>query len=120
MDTSLHDTYYVVTHFHIILSLGAGISVIIGLYYLADHLLATQLSPMYRVVWITSTSSISWYLYGIQFNGILCTFTTLHLIGFSTMPRRILDYTDQLITWNYISSIGSGITLISLLIMVRL
>ena len=36
------------------------------------------------------------------------------------MPRRIPDYTDQLITWNYISSIGSGLTIISLLMMVRL
>ena len=103
VDIALHDTYYVVTHFHIVLSLGAVITIFSGLFYHSYQLLASQ----YTV------SRLSWYHLFVQFVGILCTFIPLHFLGYNTMPRRIPDFPDILNSWNYISSIGSGITLIS-------
>ena len=55
----------------------------------------------------------------VLFVGILLTFTPLHYLGFNSMPRRILDFPDYINCWNYMSSIGSGITLISFFIILR-
>jgi len=112
VDIALHDTYYVVTHFHIVLSLGAVIAILSAFFHYQDQLLASQLFVT------SSTSSISWYHLFIQFVGILCTFISLHFLGFNTMPRRIPDFPDILTSWNYISSIGSGITLISFFLVI--
>jgi cytochrome c oxidase subunit 1 len=110
VDIALHDTYYVVTHFHFVLSLGTVIAIFSGIMFFQDQLLPSQgsLPP--------STSSISRYHLVITFVGILLTFTPMHFLGFNVMPRRIPDYPDYLNSWNYMSSIGSGITLISFFI----
>ena len=108
IDISLHDSYYIVTHFHYILSLGTSLSTLIGLFILQDHLL--------QYIIISSTSLLSRYYNMILFIGILTTFTTQHYIGFNIIPRRIFDSPDTNNSWNYISSIGSGITLISFFI----
>ena len=60
----------------------------------------------------TSTSYISRYHFIMTFFGILLTFTPMHFLGFNVMPRRIPDFPDYFNSWNYLSSIGSGITLI--------
>ena len=112
VDISLHDTYYVVTHFHIVLSLGAVISIFSSLMFYQDQLLPSQ------SIITSSTSSISKYHLFIQFVGILFTFTPMHFLGFNVMPRRVPDFPDILNSWNYISSLGSGLTLISFFILV--
>jgi heme/copper-type cytochrome/quinol oxidase subunit 1 len=52
--------------------------------------------------------------------GILLTFTPMHFLGFNVMPRRIPDFPDYFNSWNYLSSIGSGITLICWLYIFRI
>ena len=112
IDITLHDTYYVVTHFHFVLSLGTVIAIFSGLIFFQDHLLPSQL-------FITSsTSSISIYHLFITFVGILLTFTPMHFLGFNIIPRRIPDFPDIVNSWNSLSSIGSGITLISFFVLV--
>ena len=113
VDIALHDTYYVVTHFHFVLSLGTIIAMFTGLIFFQDQLLPSQVSLS------TSTSSISRYHLLTTFVGITLTFTPMHFLGFNIMPRRISDFPDYLNSWNYLSSIGSGITLISFILFVR-
>jgi len=105
VDIGLHDTYYVVTHFHFVLSLGTVISIFIGLLFFQDQLLP--------ISFVNSTSSLSRYHLVIIFVGILLTFTPMHLLAFNVLPRRIAEYHDYLNCWNYMVSLGSGITLIS-------
>ena len=107
VDIALHDTYYVVAHFHFVLSLGALIAIFSGIMYFQENLSGTNnYLP-------TSTSYISKYHLIMTFFGILLTFTPMHFLGFNVMPRRIPDFPDYFNSWNYLSSIGSGITLIS-------
>jgi heme/copper-type cytochrome/quinol oxidase subunit 1 len=111
VDISLHDTYYVVTHFHFVLSLGTVIAIFSLMVQYQDQLLPSQVyfsSP--------SISSISRYHLIITFVGILLTFTPMHFLGFNVMPRRVPDFPDIMNSWNYMSSIGSGITFISFFI----
>ena len=108
IDIYLHDSYYVITHFHFILSLGTGLTIILSIFMLQDHLL--------HYIIITYTSILSRYYSLHLFIGILSTFTSMHYLGFNIMPRRIFDTPDSNNSWNYISSIGSGITLISFFI----
>lgn len=110
VDITLHDSYYVVTHFHIVLSLGAIIAIILGFMFLQSQLLPSKL-----LVFSTISSSSRYNLL-IQFVGILYTFIPIHFLGFNIMPRRIPDFPDTLNSWNYLSSIGSGITLMSFFI----
>ena len=110
MDIALHDTYYVVTHFHFVLSLGTIIAIFSGIIFFQDQLLPSQVSLS------TSTSSISRYSLIITFVGITLTFTPIHFLGFNIMPRRISNFPNYLNSWNYMSSIGSGITLISFIL----
>jgi len=107
VDIPLHDTYYVVAHFHFVLSLGAVIAIFSGLMYFANNFYFFQENYL-----PTSTSYISRYHFIMTFFGILLTFVPMHFLGFNVMPRRIPDFPDYFNSWNYLSSIGSGITLI--------
>merc|ERR1712144_178780 len=61
----------------------------------------------------SSYSYLSLYHFVCTFFGVLLTFTPMHFLGFNLMPRRIPDFPDYFNSWNYLSSIGSGITFIS-------
>ena len=78
---------------------------------------ALQLLPSQLFI-TSSTSSISIYHLFITFVGILLTFTPMHFLGFNIIPRRIPDFPDIVNSWNSLSSIGSGITLISFFVLV--
>ena len=106
MDVALHDTYYVVAHFHFVLSLGAVIAIILGIMYYQDILFSVSGRGAAR-----NTKVIMFLL----FFGINLTFTPMHLLGFNLQPRRIPDYPDNYNSWNFLSSIGSILTLLNFL-----
>merc|ERR1711933_51767 len=99
VDLALHDTYYVVAHFHFVLSLGAVIAIFSGEKIFGSKSLLP--SP-------SSRNSI--YHLVLTLVGILLTFSPMHFLGFNVMPRRIPDFPDSFHSWNFLSSIGSGIT----------
>merc|ERR1712079_1509 len=105
VDLGLHDTYYVVAHFHFVLSLGAVIAIFSGIIFLGEKMFGSQ------NLLSSSSSSLSLYHFLISCIGILLTFSPMHFLGFNLMPRRIPDFPDSFHSWNFLSSIGSGITL---------
>merc|ERR1712134_60206 len=107
VDLGLHDTYYVVAHFHFVLSLGAVIAIFSGVIFNGEKILGSKnLLP-------SSSSRNSLYHLVLTLVGILLTFSPMHFLGFNVMPRRIPDFPDSFHSWNFLSSIGSGITLLS-------
>merc|ERR1711977_430336 len=110
VDLALHDTYYVVAHFHFVLSLGAVIAILSGIIFNGEKIIgvsgAKNLLP-------SSSSIFSLYHLVLTFVGILLTFSPMHFLGFNVMPRRIPEFPDSFHSWNFLSSIGSGITLLS-------
>merc|ERR1712063_40666 len=107
VDLGLHDTYYVVAHFHFVLSLGAVIAIFSGTITFGEKIIGSKnLLP-------SSSSTLSLYHLILIFFGILLTFLPMHFLGLNVMPRRIPDFPDYFHSWNFLSSIGSGITLIS-------
>merc|ERR1712141_128466 len=98
VDIALHDTYYVVTHFHFVLSLGTVIAIFSGIMFFQDQLLPSQGSQSSIS---TSTSSISRYHLVVTFVGIVLTFTPMHFLGFNVIPRRVPDFEDYCNCWNY-------------------
>merc|ERR1712025_511206 len=107
VDVGLHDTYYVVAHFHFVLSLGAVIGIFSGVIFFQEKIIGS------RNFFPSSYSYLSLYHLVSTFFGVLLTFTPMHLLGFNLMPRRIPDFPDYFNSWNYLSPIGSGITFIS-------
>merc|ERR1712060_115720 len=106
VDLALH-TYYVVAHFHFVLSLGAVIAIFSGVIFNGEKILGSKnLLP-------SSSSCNSLYHLVLTLVGILLTFSPMHFLGFNVMPRRIPDFPDSFHSWNFLSSIGSGITLLS-------
>merc|ERR1711988_1242319 len=111
VDLGLHDTYYVVAHFHFVLSLGAVIAIFSGIILNGEKILASKsLLP-------SPSSRNSIYHLVLTLIGILLTFSPMHFLGFNVMPRRIPDFPDSFHSWNFLSSIGSGITLLSFAIL---
>merc|ERR1719461_2074054 len=111
VDLGLHDTYYVVAHFHFVLSLGAVVAIFSGIIFNGEKILASKsLLP-------SSSCTLSLYHLVLVFVGILLTFSPMHFCGFNLMPRRIPDFPDSFHSWNFLSSIGSGITLLSFAIL---
>ena len=107
IDSALHDTYYVVAHFHYVLSLGAVFGIFAGYYYWIGKMSGRQYPEIAGQIHFWTT-----------FVGVNLIFFPQHFLGLQGMPRRYPDYPDAMAYWNYVSSIGALVSFASTLFFV--
>jgi len=105
LDIALHDTYYVVAHFHYVLSMGAVFAIFSGIYFWFVKLSGNPLNE---------TKGLLHFI--ITFVGVNLTFFPMHFLGIAGMPRRIPDYANIFYGFNQIASIGAYASIVGVLI----
>ncbi len=100
VDLAFHDTYYVVAHFHYVLSLGAVFAIFAGWYYWIGKMSGRQYPE-----------GLGRLHFWVTFVGVNILFFPQHFLGMAGMPRRIQDYPDVYSGWNMVSSIGALVTI---------
>ncbi len=109
IDYSLHDTYYVVAHFHYVLSLGAVFAIFAGFYYWFEKMFGVKYNEMLGAAH-----------FWVMFIGVNIIFFPQHFLGLQSMPRRYIDYTEAYTLWNQVSTWGYAITVVGVVIFVAM
>jgi len=104
VDNYMHDTYYVVAHFHYVLSLGAVFAIFAGLYYWFGKMTGKMYNEF-----------LGKLHFFVMFIGVNMVFFPMHCLGLDGMPRRYPDYPDAYAGWNHVATAGFGIMAIGMI-----